>query len=350
MSNGAADVSREKRCEMTTWKMSPAAMYSLAARTASQYCARVMFEPIAASATARAGVRLSGERALEPALDFIQPGFGLGLRLRRVAVGVGIGDEQQASEGVIEGDNRIRLEEDRVGEVGRWFQRQPRLEEADRLVAQVADQPADEARHTGRDGGRVVGQGGAQHVQRVVARRDLLPGDAGDRVALDGAAADDEGAARVDADERVARDLFAAADAFEQERWAVAGKAKIDGDGGLQVGGEFAHEGRRVLRLRIQLFQGQHGHLRAPEIRTPFSVRRDGRRASRGATLVRPAIASVLCRQHLKEQKTPCHAKRQGASASLTLWSTTPVPASTPRRRLMLFALITVAAPARATR
>ena len=44
MLNGSAVVGRLSRWESTTWKMSPAAMYSFACRTADSYCSHGMFD------------------------------------------------------------------------------------------------------------------------------------------------------------------------------------------------------------------------------------------------------------------------------------------------------------------
>ena len=53
-----------------------------------------------------------------------------------------IGDQQQAAEGVIECDQRVGQQEDRIGQGRVRFELEPRLEEADDVVAEIADQPA----------------------------------------------------------------------------------------------------------------------------------------------------------------------------------------------------------------
>ena len=205
------------------------------------------------------------QRAGDAAFDLLQPRLRFGAARFLVVAHLRMGDQQQPAERVVERHHRIGQEEDGIGQVGVLRQHQARLEEADGVVAQVAHQPAGETRQTRHRDGVVESQLAAQKVQRILVVGEVDLTDAVRPMPRHGAAAQHIRLARVDADERVARQVLAAGDAFQQERRTVAGELEIDGDRGFQVSGQLAHDGDQGAcagrRCASVLGRDRHGHL-----------------------------------------------------------------------------------------
>ena len=217
------------------------------------------------AATRGVGRGAGRQGAGDAAFDLLQPRLRFGATRFLIVVHLRMGDQQQPAERVVERHHRIGKEEDGIGQVGVLRQRQARLEEADGVIAQVAHQPAGETRQAGHGDGVVASQLAAQKVQRVFAVGQDDLDDAVRPMPRHGAAAQHVGLARVDADERIARQVLAAGDAFQQERRAGAGELEIDGDRGFQVSGQLAHDGDQGAcagrRCASVLGRDRHGHL-----------------------------------------------------------------------------------------
>lgn len=153
-----------------------------------------------------------------------------------------VDDQDEFAVGVVEGDEGIGVEEDGVGEVAVGGVADGGFKEADGVVAQVADEAAREPGEAGEvliGVGHVGGELGAEGVEGVGifgevgdgrgVRLSFLAGD----VRFEAASAEDVGGAGVEADEGVARDVFAPGDGFEEEGGAVSSEFEIDGDGGF---------------------------------------------------------------------------------------------------------------------
>ena len=113
------------------------------------------------------------------------------------------------------------------------------LDLADDVVGEEADGSGGEGWQAGNAGGIVAFEGVIPEGEDVAV--DLTGARAfGD---LDGAAARDELAIGLDADEGVAAEVFASFDGFEDEAFGlVCGKAQESGDGSLEIGREGAVE------------------------------------------------------------------------------------------------------------
>src|SRR5690606_2673827 len=130
------------------------------------------------------------------------------------------------------------------------------LEETHYIVAEVADRAAAEARQPGHRCRPVAAQFGPQYVQNVAVIRTarfalLRRGNLAVRAtrAGNGLTMQLNAPVDADADERVAADLLAALDRFQQEGCArLLHQLQIDGDGRLQVGGEFARHRDKIGR------------------------------------------------------------------------------------------------------
>ena len=195
--------------ESTTWKMSPFAMCSLAASTASRKSSPVRER--------ERGRRLGTPRGRGPALpaevllERVEP------LLRaiegRAAAGLGERDQHQALAHVVEGHERVVEGEGRDGALrGPVLVRQP-LEEARRVPGEVADGAAREARQAG-DLGRLRAETAAQRGEQTVLGLVL----AVCVVDADLAAHDLEPRDGVAPEEGVAGEPLAAEDALQQER------------------------------------------------------------------------------------------------------------------------------------
>ena len=132
-------------CERTTWKMSPAAMYSLAARTAARKAppSRAGGPPAATDRRVPEGRRSqprSSSKRVEHLLRAVEG---------RAAAGLGLRDEDEPLAHVVEGHERAVEGEGGHDPVGRAVVVGKPLEEAGRVPGEVADGPAGEARQAG---------------------------------------------------------------------------------------------------------------------------------------------------------------------------------------------------------
>ena len=156
-SNGSAPRSRSKRCESTTWKMSPARMCSLAASTASRYASLPDRRADLGQRVARVG-RVD-ERLVERdgpvARQQVQASDGVVVLLVDLGVGEvvehpGVGDERDPLPPVVE---RGQLADDRQHALGQPLvvvgHVREALDLAHDVVAEVADEPAVQRRQVG---------------------------------------------------------------------------------------------------------------------------------------------------------------------------------------------------------
>ena len=200
-----------------------------------------------------------GERrreALREALD---------LRDRRVvgrvhiAVEACVRDHLDRVQHVVEDQQRVREHQPGLGHAQRVRLRlRHALEVADRLVADVADGAAVEARQAGRRDRAELGDFVLDHAQRIA----VLVMQRADAV-------------RLRADERVASHALAALDGLEQERVVAARDLEVGGDGRLEVGAHLAvdrgevalaggGEAVQLLAARDRAGCGGCGHRRGP--------------------------------------------------------------------------------------
>ncbi len=121
MSNGSAVVSTWNRWLGTTWKMSPALMYSWQWRTTASYCARVKFErgwrssgpSVSMSRSEQLGAGLG-----QPCDQFVDPGAGGVVGRGHVDPGpdVRVRHDQHGLADVVEDDHPVVKGERQVGQ------------------------------------------------------------------------------------------------------------------------------------------------------------------------------------------------------------------------------------------
>jgi hypothetical protein len=178
-----------------------------------------------------------GQGGVQARFERIQP------RVSGCQVAVeGVRDQEQAAPGVVKGYQRVGQQEQALG--------QGQVPHG--LIAQVAHQPADEARQA-RDVRRLVpGQLGLQYVQRVLARLHGQALHAPRAAPLDRAGSQPVLAGRVHADKGIARHALAALDRLQQERRPAPAQLQVDARRGLEIGRQLAHQrgGQGVRRGR----------------------------------------------------------------------------------------------------
>ena len=148
-----------KRCDGTTWKMSPARMYSCIASVIATYSSRVMLIDGSSGWTSvKTGSRRPGTARARRDSSSLDLGDGLVVG----AIGVGrigdvrVGDDFDPAFEVIENQQRVGDEEIGVGhvEVVLFRARHGRLELGDGLEAEIADRAAVEERQVSVGTGR----------------------------------------------------------------------------------------------------------------------------------------------------------------------------------------------------
>ena len=159
-----------------------------------------------------------------------------------------VGDDQDPVLDVIERQHRVEQHEaGLVGAVGAVAEvAEHRLEPRRRAVAEIADRAAGEARQVRHERRPEVGHQPAQRVdERPLARRSIAPPRS--IVVLPSRRAQDQ--ERILAEERVAADVLAAFDAFEQERVVgVLGDLEERRDRRQQVGDDLLARPARTCR------------------------------------------------------------------------------------------------------
>ena len=124
-----------------------------------------------------------------------------------------------------------------------------RLDMADGVVAEAADEPAGEARQPGQRRGAVAREILSHELERI-GRVGLLR----DALAVDDehlVPADDDPRLRRQADERVAAEAFAALHGFEEIRVRPGGELEVDRERRVEVG-----EGLEHQRHPVEAFGG----------------------------------------------------------------------------------------------
>ncbi len=172
----------------------------------------------------------------EVALEPVEPGYGCGdgARVRTLGIGgAGLGfdrrHEEDALPGMIESDDGVEHQEQRIRDVA--FSRMAvgnRLEEADRVVGEIADRAARERWQLGVGAGLWIdGQAAAnQQVDRRQRRAvPPLPPALGPHLHERLAGSHAHAGERIRAEEGVAGDRFSALDALEQKRLAARAAA-----------------------------------------------------------------------------------------------------------------------------
>ena len=218
-------------CERTIWKISPETISSFAALTTASKSSRGMFGVNSASRTslgereqldARAAQLFDG--AVEPRVGFVERGMRVGREE--------IDDDVEPLLDVIEDDDVVEEEQPRVGDAAVVRMRVgDALAPAGHAVAEEADRAAEKRR------------------QRAL--RDRRAADAArrsERATGSGVfSIETQTAPRFESDEGVAADVFAALDALEKKRLAIARKRGECSDGRDGVGAQLAHDGNDVV-------------------------------------------------------------------------------------------------------
>ena len=271
-----------------------------------------------------------GERAreaLREALDLRDRGVVGGVD---IAVEARVRDHLDGVQHVVEDQQRVREHQPGL----RYAQRvrlrlRHALEVPDRLVADVADGAAVEARQAGRRDRAELGDLVLDHAQRVavlVVQRAHAVG--------------------LRADERVAPHALAALDGFEQERVVAARDLEVGGDGRFEVGADLAvdrgevalaggGEAVQLLAARDRAWCGGCGHRRGPVRAVQRSVRAAcGHHQTpprRGADW-RQYGAGLLCT--IKPPRDPSNSVRPGRKRTTALgrWSSRRHPSSARRQ------------------
>ena len=211
------------------------------------------------------------DRAPQHGAQVLQPlaRFGEGFRLARV----GVHDQVQLAGQVVDhrqffGHQQLDLGQAEV--VRRRRIRQPRLDVAHRVVAEIAGQAAAEARHAGTDGDLVARLESGDEFKRITfgALHHFIVFQHFDAVAE----AAQQGRGR-QADEGIAAEALAADHRFQQEGILAGalglGQLQIQGQRCFQVGEGFGDQRNAVVALRGQRleFEFGHGSLRAARSR-----------------------------------------------------------------------------------
>ena len=189
-------------------------MYSFAVRT---ICSNSSLGDIRRDLERRAvGGGAFDSGALELALDEVDLGAGeLVQRLEILVAGdPGVGDDQNAVPHVIEREHRVEQHEARFVLARPSSTAAHRFEPGGRVVAEIADRAAGEARQPWHERRVEAGHQLAQRGDERLVRLRRLSGAIDDRLAVP-RAQDQE---RILAEERIAADVLATLDRLEQER------------------------------------------------------------------------------------------------------------------------------------
>ena len=144
-----------------------------------------------------------------------------------------------------------------AGEAARRRIREPRLDVANGVVAEIAGQPAAKTRQPGPRRGSIAAQELADERQRIA----LMPLD--DPAAIldfDLAPAAADADLRRQADERVAPEALAADDRFQQVGKALVGELEVERKRRVEVGERLEHERNAVIALRRERAEFGFGH------------------------------------------------------------------------------------------